>query len=279
MKLQQETNSSTNILHFLNTQWYTCRMATTKTTKKAPAKTTKAVSKAPLKASAKSTTKSQPAVAKTQSQVAKSQNFTINDLKKKAFDPANRRSLILAGVIVVAAVVVYFGKSLLIAATVNGQPVSRVSIIKDLEKQSGKAALDAVVTRMLVMQEAKKKNIDATSKEIDTEIAKIKKQFADQGQNLDALLATQGLTQEKFKEEVKIQLLVTKILGAQAKVTDKEFNDFMAKNADLIKDEKDQNTAKANLRAQMEQQKLAQKYQEWIANIKKNAKITTFVNY
>ena len=272
MKLQQETNSSTNILHFLNTQWYTCRMATTKTTKKTPAKTTKAVSKAPLKASAKSTTKSQPAV-------AKSQNFTINDLKKKALDPANRRSLILAGVIVVAAVVVYFGKSLLIAATVNGQPVSRVSIIKDLEKQSGKAALDAVVTRMLVMQEAKKKNIDATSKEIDTEIAKIKKQFADQGQNLDALLATQGLTQEKFKEEVKIQLLVTKILGAQAKVTDKEFNDFMAKNADLIKDEKDQNTAKANLRAQMEQQKLAQKYQEWIANIKKNAKITTFVNY
>ncbi len=256
-------------------KWYTCRMATTKTTKKAPAKTTKAVAKA----SAKTAAKSQPAVAKTQSQVTKSQNFTINDLKKKVLDPANRRSLILAGVIVVAAVVVYFGKSLLIAATVNGQPVSRISIIKDLEKQSGKAALDAIVTRMLVMQEAKKKNVDATSKEIDAEIAKIKKQFADQGQNLDALLATQGLTQEKFKEEVKIQLLVTKILGDQAKVTDKEFNEFMSKNADLIKDEKDQATAKANLRAQMEQQKLAQKYQEWITNIKKNAKISTFVNY
>ncbi len=252
-------------------------MATTKTAKKAPAKSTKTTAKAPVKVVARTSAKSQPA-AKTQPTV-KSQNFTINDIKKKALDPANRRSLILAGIIVALAIVIYFGKSLLIAATVNGQPVSRISIIKDLEKQSGKAALDAVVTRLLVMQEAKKKNVEVTSKEIDGEIAKIRKQFSDQGQNLDALLSTQGLTQEKFKEEVKIQLLVTKILGNQAKVTDKEFSDFMSKNADLIKDEKDQNAAKTNLRAQMEQQKLAQKYQEWMTTIKKNAKITTFVNY
>lgn len=235
-------------------------MAKVQTTKKTPARSTKSVAKTP------------PAV-------AKSKNLTVADLRKKVLDPANRKSLVLALIIVVVAVAVYFGKGLLIAATVNGQPVSRLSIIKDLEKQSGKAALDAVVTRMLVGQEAKKKNVVASDKDIDAEIAKIRKQFSDQGQNLDALLSTQGLTQEKFRDEVRIQILVTKLLGDQGKVTEKEFNDFMAQNAELIKDEKDQNAAKAGLRAQMEQQKLAQKYQEWITNVKKTAKINTFVGY
>ena len=148
-----------------------------------------------------------------------------------------------------------------------------------MEAQSGKTTLDSVITRTLVYQEASKKNITVTEKDIDSEVSKIQKQFQAQGQNLDALLATQGLTKERFRDEVKVQLLVTKILGDQAKVTDKEFSDFLEKNKDLVANEKDQEAAKKSLRQQMEQQKLAQKYQEWIANVKKNAKINFFVNY
>lgn len=239
-------------------------MATTKTTKKAKKTQSKAV---------KITTKSASIFS------IKSKRFPINDLKKRALDPKNRRSLVLALVVILVAIAVYFGKNLLIAATVNGQPVSRLSVIKDLEKQSGKVVLDSIVTRMLVFQEAAKKNIKASEKDIDSEIAKIKKQFKDQGQDLDALLSTQGLSQTKFREEVRIQILVTKILADKAKVTDKEFSDFLDKNKALVENEKDQKVAKANLKTQMEQQKLAQKYQEWIVGIKKSAKITTFVNY
>ena len=236
-------------------------MATTKTAKK----TTSVSKKTPAKVV-------KPAKAARSS-------FLVADLQKKVIDPKNRRSLILAIIVIVLILAIYLGKSLFVAALVNGQPVSRLAIIHDLEKQSGKAALDAVVTRMLVFQEATKKNIEASEKDIDAEIAKIRSQFQAQGQNLDQLLATQGLTKEKFRDEVKVQILVTKILGNQVKVTDKEFNDFLSKNQDLLASEKDQNAAKASLRQQMEQQKLAQKYQEWIATVKKNAKVTTFVNY
>lgn len=204
---------------------------------------------------------------------------TVSDLRSKVLDPKNRRSLILAIIVIVLAIAVFFGKNLIIAATVNGQPISRLAIIKDLEAQSGKAALDSIVTRTLVFQEANKKNITASEKDIDNEVSRIQKQFQAQGQNLDALLATQGLTRERFRDEVKVQILVTKILGNQVKVTDKEFEEFLAKNQDLINNEKDQEAAKKSLRQQMEQQKLAQKYQEWIANVKKNAKIQYFVNY
>lgn len=250
-------------------------MATTKTAKKASA--------SPKKPAVKKTTPAK--VSRGRSSVSsvkvspEKKGTTVSDLRTKALDPKNRRSLILAIIVIVLAIAVFFGKGLFIAATVNGQPISRLAIIKDLEAQSGKTTLDSVITRTLVYQEASKKNITVTEKDIDSEVSKIQKQFQAQGQNLDALLATQGLTKERFRDEVKVQLLVTKILGDQAKVTDKEFSDFLEKNKDLVANEKDQEAAKKSLRQQMEQQKLAQKYQEWIANVKKNAKINFFVNY
>lgn len=245
-------------------------MATTKTVKKAPA--------ASKKTSVKSQTKRKDA-SSVSAKMKNPGNTTVSDLQKNVMDPKNRRSLLLALIIIILIAVIYFGKGLVVAALVNGQPISRISIIRDLEAQSGKAALDAIITRTLVFQEARKKNITVTDKDIDNEVAKIKKQFQEQGQNLDQLLATQGLTNVKFRDEVKVQLLVTKLLGDQVKVTDKEFEEFLAKNQDLVSGQKDQAAAKASLRAQMEQQKLAQKYQEWIANVKKDAKINLFVNY
>ena len=250
-------------------------MATTKTAKRTTSSAPKKATKVPAKkavASPKSTT---PAIVPAK----KKSSLTAADLQKKVMDPKNRRSLLLALAVIGLALIVFFGRGLLIAATVNGQPISRLSIIRDLEQQSGKASLDAVVTRALVFQEANKKKVSATEKDIDSEIGKIRKQFQQQGQNLDQLLLTQGLSQEKFRQEVKIQLLVTKILGDQAKVSDKEFEDFLSKNKDLVASEANQATAKAALRSQMEQQKLAQKYQEWIATVKKNAKINYLVNY
>lgn len=250
-------------------------MATTKTVKKATTIPKKTTTK---KTSTAKVSRGRSVVSSMKVAPAK-KTTTVADLQKKVLDPKNRRSLILAVIVIVLAIAVFFGKGMFVAATVNGQPISRLAIIKDLETQSGKATLDSVITRTLVYQEANKKNITATEKDIDNEISKIQKQFQAQGQNLDALLSTQGLSKEKFRGEVRVQLLVTKILGDQIKITEKEFNDFLEKNKDLIANEKDQEVAKKSLRSQMEQQKLAQKYQEWIANIKKNAKINYFVNY
>lgn len=241
-------------------------MATTKTAKKST----------PVKASIKSKTKTS---AKSTSAFKSFRSMNVSDLRNKIMSQKNRKSLILGAVVVGLGALLVLGRSYLIAATVNGEPISRLSIIQELEKQSGKAVIDSKIMRMLVFQEAEKKNVTATDKEIDAEISKIQKQFQDQGQNLDTLLAAQGLSKEKFREEVKIQVLVTKLLGDQAKVTDKEFDEFLAKNQDLLTNETDKEKATAGLRQQMEQQKLAQKYQEWIANLRKNAKIQYLVNY
>ncbi len=242
---------------------------------KTDTKTKKSTTK---KAPVRSTVKKSTVTTSSASAPAK-KKMTLADLRSKVMDPKNRKSLILALGIIVLAVVIYLSKGLFIAATVNGQPISRFAVIKDLENQSGSITLESMITRAMVFQEAGKKNVEASQKEIDDEIAKIEKQFKDQGQDFNQLLAAQGLSKEKFQEEVRIQIIVTKLLGDQAKVTDKEFNDFLASNQDLLESEENKDAAKATLRQQMEQQKLAQKYQEWVANLKKGAKINYFVNY
>lgn len=225
---------------------------------------------------AKSASAKKPAV---KSEKTVKNKFTIADLKRKVTDPKNRRSLLIALSVIVIAVLLFLGRGIFIAATVNGQPVSRFSVISELEKQSGAVVLENTITRMLVKQEARKQDVEVSEEDINKEIERISKQFKDQGQDLNSLLQAQGLSEEKFKEEVRIQLLVTRILGNDAKVSDDEFNKFMTENPDLISEDENEATARATLRTQLEQQKLAQKYQEWIQKIKSEAKINYFVNY
>lgn len=191
----------------------------------------------------------------------------------------NKKSLLIGAIVVAIVVIAFLAKGFFVAALINGEPISRMAIIKELEKQSGKAALDRAITRSLVFQEAAKKKVSASKEDIDKEIARIDKQFKSQGQNLDQLLTAQGISRKELNEDIKVQIIVQKILGDKVKVSDKEFLDFLDKNKDLIANEKDQAAAKINLKLQLEQQKLAQKYQEWIANLKKNAKINFFVQY
>lgn len=228
-------------------------MATTKTTKKTTSRTSVSTSK--------------------------KKKMTVADLKNKILAKENRKTTFVIAGIVVLGILLFLGRSLFVAATVNGQPISRMLVIKELEAQNGKATLDRIITKKLVMQEAAKKKITVSNADIDKEIAKIDKQFKDQGQDLNQLLETQGISKQQFREEVEIQLLVEKMLGDQAKVTDAEFNAFLEQNKDLLANEKDQNAAKAQYRTQLEQQKLAQKYQEWVVTLKKDAKIQHLVNY
>lgn len=205
--------------------------------------------------------------------------MSIGDLKNKVVNPANRKPILIALGVVVFVVLLYLGRGLFIAATVNGQPISRLAVINELEKQSGQPVLDSLITRILVQQAAKEKKIEISNDEIQAEIDRITAEFKEQGQDLNALLEAQGLSQEKFRDEVKIQLIVTKLLGDEAKVTDEEFNEFMVQNPDLFTEDENQEEAKSSLRKQLEQQKLAQKYQEWMTNIRSEAKINSFVDY
>src|SRR3990167_10320737 len=107
--------------------------------------------------------------------------------------------IIIGVVTLLVFVALFFAKGFFVAATVNGSPVSRLSVIKELEKQGGKQALEAIINKKLIETELNKQKVTVTKEEVDAEIDKIKSQVISQGGTLEMALAQQGMTEEKLR--------------------------------------------------------------------------------
>lgn len=190
-----------------------------------------------------------------------------------------KKKIIVGVGIVAISVLLFLSKSLFLAATVNRTPVFRVSIIRDLEKKSGKEALEAKVTKILVFQEAKRQNILVTPEEINDQIAKITASLSSQNQNLDELLALDGITRDEFANEIKVQKIVEKILSDKIQVTDSEVASFLEKNKSSIPKDAELGKLKEDVKTQLARSKLETAYQDWVQGLKEKASINYFVNY
>lgn len=185
----------------------------------------------------------------------------------------------VGGAVVVVAVLLYVYKGLFIAATVNGQPISRLAVVSQLEQQGGKQELDTLIAESLVLQEAKKRNISIPQSQINSEIASIEAQLKGQGTTLDEALAARGMSRNDLLEQMKIQDLLNKMVGGSVKVSDADVASYISKNKDSLPQGLSDAEMQKQVRAQLEQQQLQNKTQAFLATLQKNAKITYFVNY
>ncbi len=183
--------------------------------------------------------------------------------------PQNRDVLLFILILLVAGLIYYF-KGLFVVATVNNQPITRLAVVKDLEKRGGKETLNALVTKALLVQEIRRRNITVSKDETDKEIKKIEASL--QGQSLDQLLTAQGATRADFVEQVKIQKSLEKMFEKDVKVSDEEMNKFIEENAQF-------SPTKEVAEQQLKQQKLSKKVQDLLEDLKRKAKINYFVTY
>src|SRR3990167_3906884 len=91
-------------------------------------------------------------------------------------------------------------RNFLFAASVNGKPVSRMAVVSILEKQGGKQALDSLISKELIMQDASKMKVVAAETELDTEVKKIEDGLKKANQNLADALKAQGMTEKDLRE-------------------------------------------------------------------------------
>lgn len=214
----------------------------------------------------------------TRKKSTKSKSTTVVSASQKSspFSNLKLKDLIIPAIIVIAVLLLGTFKHLFVVASVNGQQISRLSLIAELERKDGRAVLENMVTENLILQEAKKKKINIGQDEVNSEITKIEKSVTDQGQNLDMLLAQQNMSRDDLKRQVEIQLILRKMVGEQ-KATDKEVDDYIEKNKESMPEGTDPATAKAQIKQQLEQQKLSEKIQAFVADLQKNAKINYFI--
>lgn len=170
-------------------------------------------------------------------------------------------------------------KNHFVVANVNGEQISRIELIRELEKTEGKRILDSLVIQTLITQEAKKRNVSVTDENIQGEIAKIEKNISDQGQKLDDLLAVQNLTRKQLEEQIVIQILLQKMVGENIQVTDIEVDDYIEKNKESLPEDTNMDELKTNIKEQLKQQKLNGKIQELIQKLQKEAKIDYLLKF
>lgn len=203
----------------------------------------------------------------------------VKSEKSKRDAKTKRSFLVVCLVILLVIGLVYIFRSLFVAAMVNGEPITRVVVVGELERQSGKQALDTMVTKTLIMQEAKKQNVTVSPEEVASEVKKIEANVSQQGQTLDQVLALQGMDRKALEDQIRIQKSVEKILGKDIQVSDAEVADYINKNKEALGAEVESPTAKETIKSQLRQQKLSEKFQSWIDNLKKQAKVDYYVNY
>lgn len=181
-------------------------------------------------------------------------------------------------IIVIVLLAVLF-KSVFVAAMVNGEPISRLSVVTALEKQGGKTMLDSLITKKLILEEAKKKNITVTQSDIDTEIKRITANLQAQGSTLDQALASQGMTKADLNDELEIQVAVNKMVGTDVTVTSQEVDAFVEANKSQMAAGTTDVQFREEAIAQLKQQKLQTKTQGFIKNLQDKAKVLRFVSY
>ena len=208
-------------------------------------------------------------------------SLNTQEYQQKAYKKSIKISIktaIIIVVIIALGVLVYVYKGLFIAATVNGSPISRLAIIQELEKASGKDLLDSLIIEKLVQNEANVKKIIVSNDEINGEIKKIEDQIVAQGTTLDAALAAQGMSMEDLKKQIIFQMEVEKLIADKINVTDEEVAQYIKDNAISIPEGQEATTT-AQIKDELRNQKLSTEGKALIATLKSQAKIRYFVNY
>ncbi len=190
-----------------------------------------------------------------------------------------KKTLIITLLVLIVLTGLYFLKGFFIAAMVNGKPISRWSLDRDLERAAGSQILNTKIAETLVLQEAKRQKIVVSEEEINQEVKKLDNQLQAQGQDLDAILALQGQSKKEFLRQIKIQLLVEKMLGKDIETTEEEIADYFQENKALFDEGATLASEKENIRQTLFENKLTEKIQPWLQDLQSKAKVLYFVKF
>jgi len=204
---------------------------------------------------------------------ASTTGFSLSSLTNP--DQLKKNKLIyLAVAIVIIALIVSYKKGLLIAATVNGSPITNLEVLMRENEQFHQTTVEKLVEEKLILGEAKKKGVTVSEKDIDAKIADIEKQVGG-ASALDSLLTQQGQTRTGIRGQIKISLSLEKMYINEASVSAEEVTQFIEQNKEQMQSSEPAEMTK-EATDYLKSQKLNQIFSTKFAEIKKAASIQIF---
>lgn len=198
---------------------------------------------------------------------------------KKRSVKVDKKTLFFIIVVLVVLGIFFYFKGLFIAAVVDGKPISRLAVIKDLESASGRQALDALIVKQLIETEANKAGVSVSQEDIDTEIQTLEERISKQGGTLEMILAQQGISQDQFREQIILQKKLEKILENNIRVTDEEVNKYFTENKVTPPAGVSEEETKNQIRSQLKNQKFGMEADKFITELRAKASIQYYVSY
>ncbi len=187
--------------------------------------------------------------------------------------------IVIGIIIIIVILVLIFGRGWFVAASVNGNSISRMAVIKELEKQGGKQILGEMVNKKLVETELDKQKITITKADVDAEIKKLEDRFAGQGGTLAQMLTQQGLTEDVLRTQITTQLKLEKVLADKVVVTDAEIDAYIKDSKAVVPKDMKVEDFRKSISEQLKSQKYQQEAQKWIADLTAKAKIKYYATY
>jgi len=134
-----------------------------------------------------------------------------------------------------------------------------------------------MITKVLVQQEAKNRNVNVSQEDLDAEFKKIEERFTSQGQNLDEVLKSQGYSKEDLYEQVELQLLVEKMVADKIQITDEDVTKYITDNKQFLPTGTPEEDQRKDAQESLRQEKINTEGQTLIQELKAKAKINSTI--
>jgi hypothetical protein len=187
--------------------------------------------------------------------------------------------LTLALIIVVLILVGSLARGFFVAAIVDGEPISRLAVIKELEKRSGGQALDTMVIKKIILKQALLQGISISGDDVDQEVSTLDERMAAQGSTLEVALSQQGMTMEQFREQIILQKALEKILADKLVASDEEVNKYLEQTKAMAPKGMSEEEFRGKVKEQIKSQKFDVEVGKWLTEQKQKANIRYFVDY
>ena len=170
-----------------------------------------------------------------------------------------------------------YSQGLIVAAKVNGESISRLGVVSELENQAGAAVLDSLISDILIEQAAAEAGVTVTDDDVEIQMAAFESQISERGGTLDDMLAQQGLTRESLTKQIRTQKMLEALLASEVTVTEEEIDAFIEANGPLPEGQEE--TLRPQIEEQLKSQKMSTAAQSYITGLRTQANIQYFVNY
>lgn len=121
-------------------------------------------------------------------------------------------------------------------AVVGDEKITKDQLYKALVEVNGEQVLNSLIIKKIIQLEAKKQNVKVTKDEIQNELNKTIENFGSEEAFKNAL-EYYGITEESFKEDIELNLYVSKLLESKVEITEDEMKDYFEENKDDFKQE------------------------------------------